>query len=167
MRIRQAKISDIDNIMRMYKSCVNGMIEEKIDQWDDTYPNKDIIIKDIANKTYYIYILNNIIVGGINIDSIQDKTYLDIKWDDTEDKYLVVHRLGVRKEYWNKEIGRKLMLFTESLVLEKKLNSIRLDTYSNNPIAINFYLKLGFSKKGEIFLKPNKNEYYCFEKLIN
>ena len=147
MRIRQAKISDIDNIMRMYKSCVNGMIEENIDQWDDTYPNKDIIIKDIVNKTYYIYILNNTIVGGINIDSIQDKTYLDIKWDDTEDKYLVVHRLGIRKEYWNKGIGRKLMLFTESLVLEKKLNSIRLDTYSNNPIAINFYLKLGFSKK--------------------
>ena len=52
-------------------------------------------------------------------------------------------------------------------MLEKKLNSIRLDTYSNNPIAINFYLKLGFSKKGEIFLKPNKNEYYCFEKLLN
>ena len=107
MTIRQAKISDIDNIMRMYKSCVNGMIEENIDQWDDTYPNKDIIIKDIVNKTYYIYILNNTIVGGINIDSIQDKTYLDIKWDDTEDKYLVVHRLGIRKEYWNKGIGRK------------------------------------------------------------
>ena len=135
MTIRQAKISDIDNIMRMYKSCVNGMIEENIDQWDDTYPNKDIIIKDIVNKTYYIYILNNTIVGGINIDSIQDKTYLDIKWDDTEDKYLVVHRLGIRKEYWNKGIGRKLMLFTESLVLEKKLNSIRLDTYSNNPVS--------------------------------
>ena len=119
MTIRQAKISDIDNIMRMYKSCVNGMIEENIDQWDDTYPNKDIIIKDIVNKTHYIYILNNTIVGGINIDSIQDKTYLDIKWDDTEDKYLVVHRLAIRKEYWNKGIGRKLMLFTESLVLEK------------------------------------------------
>ena len=67
MTIRQAKISDIDNIMRMYKSCVNGMIEENIDQWNDTYPNKDIIIKDIVNKTYYIYILSNTIVGGINI----------------------------------------------------------------------------------------------------
>ena len=58
--------------MRMYKSCVNGMIEENIDQ-DDTYPNKDIIIKDIVNKTYYIYILNNTIVEGINIDSIKIK----------------------------------------------------------------------------------------------
>ena len=58
------------------------------------------------------------------------------------------------------------MIFAESLVREKKLNSIRLDTYSSNPIAINFYLNLGYIKKGEIFLKPNKNEYYCFEKLI-
>ena len=58
------------------------------------------------------------------------------------------------------------MVFAESLVKEKELNSIRLDTYNSNPIAINFYLKLGYSKTGEIFLKPNKNEYYCFEKLI-
>ena len=36
MTIRQAKISDIDNIMRMYKSCVNGMIEDnsKYNYWN-------------------------------------------------------------------------------------------------------------------------------------
>ena len=29
-----------------------------------------------------------------------------------------------------------------------------------------FYIKLGYVKKGFIFLKPGKNEYYCFEKII-
>ena len=59
------------------------------------------------------------------------------------------------------------MTFTELLVKKKNLKSIRLDTYNTNPMAINFYQNLGYTKKGEIFLKPNKNEYYCFEKLIS
>ena len=164
--IRKAKINELDKIMNMYASCVDGMQKANIDQWDSTYPNRKIISKDIRNKTFYIFLINDEIIGGINIDKIQDKTYLDIKWKDKGNKFLVVHRLAVRQEFWKKGIGNKLMIFAESLVKEKRLNSIRLDTYSSNPIAINFYLNLGYIKKGEIFLKPNKNEYYCFEKLI-
>ena len=166
MMIRKAKINELDEIMNMYTSCVDGMQKANIDQWDSTYPNRKIISEDIRNKTFYIFLINDEIIGGINIDKIQDKTYLDIEWKDKGNKYLVVHRLAVRQEFWKKGIGNKLMIFAESLVKEKKLNSIRLDTYSSNPIAINFYLNLGYIKKGEIFLKPNKNEYYCFEKLI-
>ena len=166
MMIRKAKINELDEIMNMYASCVDGMQKANIDQWDSTYPNRKIISEDIRNKSFYIFSINDKIIGGINIDKIQDKTYLDIEWKDKGNKFLVVHRLAVRQEFWKKGIGNKLMIFAESLVKEKKLNSIRLDTYSSNPIAINFYLNLGYIKKGEIFLKPNKNEYYCFEKLI-
>jgi len=166
MMIRKAKINELDEIMNMYASCVDGMQKANIDQWDSTYPNRKIISEDIRNKSFYIFLINDKIIGGINIDKIQDKTYLDIEWKDKSNKFLVVHRLAVRQEFWKKGIGNKLMIFAESLVKEKKLNSIRLDTYSSNPIAINFYLNLGYIKKGEIFLKPNKNEYYCFEKLI-
>jgi ribosomal protein S18 acetylase RimI-like enzyme len=166
MMIRKAKINELDEIMNMYASCVDGMQKANIDQWDSTYPNRKIISEDIRNKSFYIFLINDKIIGGINIDKIQDKTYLDIEWKDKGNKFLVVHRLAVRQEFWKKGIGNKLMIFAESLVKEKKLNSIRLDTYSSNPIAINFYLNLGYIKKGEIFLKPNKNEYYCFEKLI-
>ena len=166
MKIRKAKLIEIDQIMNMYNSCVNGMLGSNIDQWDSSYPNKNVISEDIKNQTFYILLINNVIIGGINIDAIQDKIYLDVEWEDKKNKFLVVHRLAVRKEYWNKGIGLNLMLFAESLVKKYNLNSIRLDTYNSNQIAINFYLSLGYVKKGEILLKPNKNEYYCFEKLF-
>ena len=140
MIIRKAKINELDEIMKMYASCVDGMQKANIDQWDSTYPNRKIISEDIRNKSFYIFLINDKIIGGINIDKIQDKTYLDIEWKDKGNKFLVVHRLAVRQEFWKKGIGNKLMIFAESLVREKKLNSIRLDTYSSNPIAINFYL---------------------------
>ena len=106
MKIRKAKISDLNNIMNMYHSCVTGMIKSGIDQWDETYPNKEVITKDIIEQTYYIAEIDEEIIGGINIDKLQDKTYLDINWEDKTNSFLVVHRLGVKEEFWNKKIGK-------------------------------------------------------------
>jgi len=167
MKIRKANLEDIDNIMHMYNSCVRGMIDEGINQWDSTYPNKQIILNDIKYSTFFVVEIKKEIVAGINIDKNQDYTYKSIKWHDTSNSFLVVHRLAVKKEYWNKKIGKKLMLFTEELVINNKLNSIRLDTYSGNQKAMNFYSRLGYKNMGSIQLKINKDHYFCFEKIIS
>jgi ribosomal protein S18 acetylase RimI-like enzyme len=166
MIIRKAEISDLENIMLMYKSCVAGMIANGIDQWDESYPNAEVIMEDLIAQTYFVAIENNIIIAGINIDQNQDDTYLAIDWEDKKTQFLVVHRLAVKVEFWNDGIGKSLMLFTENLVIEKGLNSIRLDTYSGNPKAMEFYRRLGYSELGTIDLKPNKDKYHCFEKII-
>ena len=166
MIIRKANKTDLENIMKMYKSCVKGMLENGIDQWDDTYPNSNIISEDLNFGTYYVAEIDGIIIGGVNIDKNQDDTYLALDWEDKSDSFLVVHRLGVKEEFWNKKIGKYLMLFTEKLVIEKELKSIRLDTYSGNPKAMEFYRRLGYAEIGTIDLKLDKDKYYCFEKII-
>ena len=166
MNIRKANKKDLSNIMFMSASCVKGRQKHGIDQREEKYPNAKVIDHDIKKNTFYIIEKEKIIIGGINIDQNQDPLYLSIKWEDIQNKFLVVHRLAVKEEYWAKGIGKKLMQFAEKLVINNKLNSIRLDTYSNNPKAINFYKKLGYKELGYIYLKPNKNEYYCFEKII-
>ena len=62
MTIRQANLNDIEKIMKMYNSCVAGMIKMGIDQWDNTYPNKEIIQHDIQNKTFYVLTEKNKII---------------------------------------------------------------------------------------------------------
>ena len=166
MIIRKAEISDLENIILMYKSCVTGMIANGIDQWDESYPNAEVIMEDLIAQTYFVAIENNIIIAGINIDQNQDDTYLALDWKDKKNQFLVVHRLAVKVEFWNDGIGKSLMLFTENLVTERGLNSIRLDTYSGNPKAMEFYRRLGYSELGTIDLKPNKDKYHCFEKII-
>ena len=166
MIIRKAEISDLENIMLMYKSCVAGMIANGIDQWDESYPNAKVIMEDLIAQTYFVAIENEIIIAGINIDQNQDETYLALDWEDKKNQFLVVHRLAVKVEFWNNGIGKSIMLFTENLVTEKGLNSIRLDTYSGNPKAMEFYRRLGYRELGTIDLKPNKDKYHCFEKII-
>ena len=166
MIIRKANKTDLENIMKMYKSCVTGMLENGIDQWDDTYPNAEIISEDLNVGTYYVAEMDGTIIGGVNIDKNQDTTYLALDWKDQSDSFLVVHRLGVKVEFWDKKIGKNLMLFTENLMIEKGFKSIRLDTYSGNPKAMEFYRRLGYTELGTIDLKPNKDKYHCFEKII-
>ena len=166
MIIKVAEKYNLDSIMYMYSSCVSAMIEKGINQWDNEYPNKDIIKKDIKAKTYFIVLFENKVIAGINIDKNQDDKYLTINWKDTSNSFLVVHRLAVSKKWWGKGIGKLLMLYAEDLVIQKQLKSIRLDTYSENPHAIDFYKKLGYQELGSIDLKPNKKEYYCYEKII-
>ena len=166
MTIRKARQNDLKNIMQMFKSCVSGMIKNNIDQWDESYPNLEIIKNDLRAETFYIAERNSKIVGGVNIDRIQDPTYLDIDWRDKTNQFLVVHRLAVKEDEWGKGIGKSLMYFAEELVLKMGLKSIRLDTYSGNPKAMQFYLQLGYSELGKIDLKPNKEKYHCFEKIV-
>ena len=92
MKIRRAYKTDLKSIIKMYKSCVNGMINNGIDQWDENYPNTEIISQDLKNKTYYVAEEKEEIIGGINIDRNQDITYLDLNWEDNSNQFLVVHR---------------------------------------------------------------------------
>ena len=166
MIVRKANKSDLGDMMLMYNSCVKGMLKNGITQWDETYPNSEIILDDLKARTYYVAEINGVIVGGINIDEKQDPTYLSIDWQDKTNQFLVVHRLAVKEEFWQNGVGKKLMLFVEEVILEEGLKSIRLDTYRDNPKAMEFYKKLGYTQLGHIYLKEGKNEYYCFEKEI-
>jgi ribosomal protein S18 acetylase RimI-like enzyme len=165
--IRQAKKNELDAIMQVYASCVQGMISQGIDQWDDTYPNKEIIKKDIALKNYYVGIVEDKIVAGVSINNKQDLAYLSNDWQDKTNNFMVIHRLCLAPHTWNKGLGKQMMAFAQELARKQGCTSIRLDTYINNPKAIAFYKRIGYSQRGHIKLKPNKDIYYCFEKILS
>ena len=119
MIIRKANKNELDAIMQVYKSCVEGMIKLGIDQWDETYPNRKVIQKDLEIGDYYVGVLEDEIVAGIKIDRKQDPTYLTIDWEDKSNKFMVVHRLCSKTSVWNKGVGRKMMTFAEELAAEK------------------------------------------------
>ena len=166
MIIRKGKKNELDDIMQVYKSCVSGMIALGIDQWDESYPNREIIEQDLEIGDYYVGLIDNEIVAGIKIDSVQDSTYLTVDWADKTNNFMVVHRLCSKTKVWNQGVGKKMMEFAESLAKKSNCVSIRLDTYINNPRAIKFYKRLGYNQLGHIHLKADKDIYYCFEKVL-
>jgi ribosomal protein S18 acetylase RimI-like enzyme len=142
------------------------MIDLGIDQWDESYPNRKIIQNDLEEQNYYVAILDEEIIAGIKIDQVQDPTYLNINWKDKRNKFIVVHRLCSKTKVWGKGVGKKMMEYAENIAVNLGCTSIRLDTYVNNPKAMAFYEHIGYTKLGPINLKPEKDIYFCFEKII-
>ena len=52
MKIILATPQDLDAIMEMYNSCVQGMLALGIEQWDESYPNRTIIEQDLNCLLY-------------------------------------------------------------------------------------------------------------------
>jgi ribosomal-protein-alanine acetyltransferase len=69
--------------------------------------------------------------------------------------------LSVSKQYQNKRVGTKLLLYFLTKVSKEKIKIIELDVRTDNKKAINFYKKNGFKIKEKIkqFYQNGKDAY--------
>lgn len=93
---------------------------------------KNNYLKDNPFTKWYIYELNNKIVGFINIDIIYEKAEIE---------YIYV------VEKWRKnKIATKLLEKAEKDLINKKVSTITLEVNVNNFSAIKFYEKKEYKK---------------------
>jgi len=113
MTITKASKSDINTIMDLIHQAVLEMHRRKLFQWDDAYPNIDIIAEDITAGSLYKATINNKIAGIIVLNEKQSPEYNNLTWESNQGKYLVVHRLCIHPDFQGKGLAKKLMSFAE------------------------------------------------------
>lgn len=160
---RLATIDDLDNVVEMFSLAVNDMNNRGIYQWDDIYPNVDVLNSDIENKQMYLGVSQDKIICAFVINFQCDDEYKKAKWKYPKSSYMIIHRLCVNPNYQNIGIGMKSMLKIEDMVKKMDIESIRLDAFTENPKAIRLYEKLGYSiigyadwRKGRFALMEKK-----------
>ena len=161
--------SEIDAIIALTKRCGTHMRENGIDQWDENYPDYTNIENDLKTETLFAYRDGETIIGIVVLNESQDEEYDEINWlSNSEARNLVVHRLAVDPIHQGKGIARKLMDHAENYARQKQYDSIRLDTFSQNPRNQRFYSKRGYTDLGSVYLKYKKEHpYFCYELLLN
>lgn len=164
MKIRKAGLSDLDEIIEIYKNVIITMEKNNIHQWDEIYPNSSILKEDILNDEMYVGVVDSIIVSAVVLNSEFDEEYKNGRCQYNNKNFGIVHRLCVNPLYQNKKIGNKTMLMIEELLRNKGVESIRLDAFSENPYALKMYKKLGYKKVGEVTWR--KGLFYLFQKKI-
>lgn len=160
---------EIDAIIALTKRCGAHLRENGIDQWDENYPDVANIAHDLKTETLFAYRDGETILGIVVLNESQDEEYDQIDWlTDSNSRNLVVHRLAVDPIHQGKGIARKLMDFAENYARKNQYDSIRLDTFSQNPRNQKFYANRGYADLGSVYLKYKKEHpYYCYELLIN
>ena len=167
MEFRLAKINDLKAIMKIIAEAKDYLKSAGIDQWQQGYPNQEVISEDILNQNSYVLIKEDKIVSSAALIFAEDKSYNKIyegKWLSNEE-YAAVHRLAVARDYKGKELGKVLLKKIEKLVLKNSLKSIKIDTHQDNIPMQRLLLKSNFRYCGIIYLEDNSKRL-AYEKYM-
>ncbi len=166
MSIREADYADLDNVMSLIEACIKDMESQNIYQWIwGFYPTRDFFEKDVKHASLFLLENEGRCLGIISIDENQPPEYEALKWFVNNSKILVIHRLAVAPDFQGQGIGHRLLDFAENFALKTGYASIRLDAYSGNLRAINFYENRGYKKvAAELYFPQRELPFYCYEK---
>ena len=165
--IRKAEIIDLMKIKKITEACTQDLIDQNIFQWNKNYPSLTAFKEDIEEESLYVYLKKEKIVGCIMFSEKKDPLYNTVDWLTPDNKNLYIHRLAVHPKSQRQGIARKLMDFAEDFGEKKRMESIRLDTFSQNPRNIRFYKARGYLNLGDVYFEnQSEDPFHCFEKLI-
>ena len=160
--IKLITIDQIAKVMEIYKAATRKMDDMNILQWDEEYPTREIIEKDILAGTMYGYFEENEICSVQVLNEEQSEEYKEINWKFPDSKPLVLHRLVVSPKHQGKGISKQMIRFAEEFAEKNQYKAIRFDAYMKNPISNNVYRKAGYIESGKVTFR--KGDFYCFEK---
>lgn len=158
----QAKESDLNTIFEMFQSAIMDMEEKGIFQWDELYPDRDILKEDIQKGQLYVGFMENEPVAAYVLNRECDGEYANGRWNYEGDSYIAIHRLCVNPKYQNHGIGTCTMKYIEECARKKGKESVRLDAFTENPIAKKLYEGLGYQIVG--FANFRKGRFFLMEK---
>lgn len=167
MKLRKSVNEDINNIMQIIDEAKEALKEQGIDQWQNGYPNADVIRNDILNNDSYVFIKNNEIVATSAVSFDGEKTYdkiYDGNWV-SNDEFAVIHRIAITSKYKGTGIASEIIKMIEAMCLDKDIHSIKVDTHEFNIPMQKLLKKNDFKYCGVIYLE-DKSKRVAFEKIF-
>lgn len=167
MNFRRSNKNDINKIMEMIEEAKEYFKSNNIDQWQDGYPNYQVILDDINKGYSFVFIENDNIVASVAVSFEGENTYDKIyegQWLSIQ-SYCVIHRLVVDSRLKGNGISSKIIKKIEEICLENNIHSIKIDTHRENLSMQKLLKKNNFSYCGIIYLE-GKAPRVAFEKLF-
>jgi len=167
MRLRKSRENDLKYIIEIINEAKEFLKESKIDQWQQGYPNEEVILKDIENQHSYVLEDDNKIIGTVALSFDGEETYdliYDGKWI-SNNEYAVIHRIAASKKCNIKGIGTEIIKNIEKICIDKGIENIKIDTHEKNLVMQKLLEKNNFKYCGVIYLE-DKAKRIAFEKVI-
>ncbi len=164
MKYSKADINQLDMIFDMYSAAIENMEKQGIHQWDQIYPDKEIIRQDILLNQMYIGEKDNKIVVCFVLNEECDEEYNNASWINPDARFCIIHRLCVNPIFQKQGIARKTMEYIEKLCKKERYDSIRLDCFTKNHYSRKLYDKSGYSIVG--YAEWRKGRFELREKVL-
>ena len=165
MNLRLSNEKDLIEIMNIIDEGKKFLKNNKVDQWQNGYPNKEVILNDINKNESYVIENNGEVVGTTALSFAGEKNYDKIyegKWI-SNGPYAVIHRIAVSKVKGLKNIGTEILKKSEELCISNGINNIKIDTHEDNIPMQKLLLKNNYKYCGVIYLEDGSKRI-AFEK---
>ena len=146
-----------------------GIIRRKNDgsnQWQDGYPNIEIVKSDIANGVGFVLTDGDTIVGysAIMINDEPEYARIEGKWL-TDGDFIVFHRVAISENYIGKGLSRKILESIEDYAVNNNIYSLKADTNYDNIAMLKIFEKMGYTYCGEVYFRGSARRAY--EKVLS
>ncbi len=159
IQFRKANITDVEKLIELYNKGRAAIAQLGIDQWQNGYPAREDIEKDIADDVLWVSedrdrpgeiasVMALIFTGEPTYDVILEGQWLT---GDTHD-YAAIHRITVSPDFRGKGVAGATMHFGMDQAKVAGFTSLRIDTHKGNLAMRGMLEKNGFTHCGTILL---------------
>ena len=160
-QFRKAAISELEPIWIILQQAIQRRKVDGSNQWQDGYPNPEVIQKDIEKGSGYVLVENEKVIGYSALLINEEPAYAAIegKWL-TNDQFVVMHRVAVAKEHLGKGFAKMMMKEIENFAVSNSIYSIKADTNFDNFPMIKIFESLGYVYCGEVHFRGSPRKAY-------
>ncbi len=158
---RKAESADIPRIWEILQFAIARRKSDGSNQWQDGYPNPEVIANDIEQGNGYLLLKNDEVVGYVAILINDEPEYANLegKWLSNED-FVVFHRLAISQKWLGQGLAKELFFHIENFARSKGISSIKADTNFDNKPMLRLFEKLGYKYCGEVHFRGSPRKAY-------
>ena len=158
---KKADTSDIPEIWAILQNAIIRRKNDGSNQWQDGYPNPEVIKKDIEKGYGYILTDGETIIGYSAILINDEPEYLKIEgsWLTNAD-FVVFHRVAIAEKYLGKNLSQKIIEFIEDFARKNTIKSLKADTNHDNFAMMKIFEKSGFTFCGIVYFRGSPRRAY-------
>lgn len=164
-QFRKATSHEIPQIWAILQQAINRRKEDGSNQWQDGYPNPEVLQKDIDKSAGFVLTEGDTIIGYTAVMIDDEPEYANIigEWL-TNDSFIVFHRVAISENHLGKGLAKKLLEYIEAFAIENKIYSIKADTNFDNIAMLKIFEKQGYILCGEVYFRGSARK--AFEKVL-
>jgi GNAT superfamily N-acetyltransferase len=162
---RKAALSDQPQIWTILQQAILRRKADGSNQWQDGYPNPEVVANDIAKEVGYVLVIEDKIAAycAILINDEPEYDNLQGEWLTHAD-FVVFHRIAVADEYLGQGLSKLMFEQIESYARQHQIYSIKADTNFDNAVMLHLFAQTGYVYCGEVYFRGSPRK--AFEKVL-
>lgn len=151
---RLASVFDIDELVKLYDDGRRAIASLGIDQWQDGYPSREVIEKDVERRRLYVAEADGKIASAAAFLPPPEPDYekIDGEWLTNTENYAVIHRVASSEAYRGRGAASALVRELLGFAASVGRDCVRADTHKGNSVMQSFLERHGFKRCGTVTL---------------